>query len=120
MLYQFLAAGLLIAGMYLFLAFSIFLKASAGMIVLALLAVAIASQIFRNVWGKFEKKNPYPPRADRFVSTAFKLFGFFTAVTVVVFAAGVMVTGDLRLSLKFAGMLECLFLLDCLLLTAQV
>lgn len=119
MLYQLLASGLLIASMYLFLAFSIFLKAGTSVILLAILAVAVASGIFRYYWLKFERKNPYPPDVNKFTRFAFKLFGYFSVLALVIFAASLLFTGDLNLSLKFAGFLQCLFLLECTLLIAQ-
>lgn len=120
MLYQFLTGGLMVAGMYLFLTFSIFLKAGANFIALAILAVAIASVIFRNSWGKFEKENPYPPNPYRFIDTVFKLFGLFTIVAFVVLVVGTLVTGNFALTMKFTALLECLFLLECTLLSAQL
>jgi hypothetical protein len=117
--YQFLAALLLVACMCLFLTFSIFLKASTSLIALALLGVGVASGIFIKHWAIFVRKTPQTGKRNKIIAAALLLFGYFTALAVAALAVGVFLTGDPVHSMKFAGFLESLFVIECILFIAR-
>ena len=116
---QFFAFGLLVSGMCLFLALSIFLNGGASLIALALLGVAAASGIFIKHWKMFVARSPASRRRDKLISAALLLFGYSTALAAVALAIGVLWTGNLSLAVKFAGFIESLFILECAVLIAQ-
>jgi hypothetical protein len=119
MQYQFLTALLLVACMCLFLTLSIFLKGSVSLIALALLGVGVASGFFMKHWAIFVRRSPQPGKRDKLIAASLLLFGCLTALAVVALMVGVFLTGNLLLSMKFAGLLESLFLIECTLLIAR-
>jgi hypothetical protein len=105
--------------MCLFLTLSIFLKGTASLIALALLGTGVANGIFAKHWTNFVKRSPLPGKRDKLVAASLLLFGYLTALAVVTLMVGVFLTGSLLLSMKFAGFLEALFLIECTLLVAR-
>jgi len=117
--YRFLVTGMFFACMCFLLVYTIFLKAGASLIAVVLLGTGVASGTLIAPWADFVKKSTPPCKRDKLIAAFLILSGCLTGLAAGVLAIGVLLTGNIELSIKFAGLLEALFLMECTLLAAR-